>query len=221
MIGVRSGGLYVLSPAPSFGSLARTRFPRWGGIYDTSFGGLRRARDSCDGAGSWRLGWVGDARHFIATRRIEIPWEGFGRFTQARLSVELWTKYSGSQLGRAAITRSGQFAIRASATGALDGSLLLDGTEISITGRTPVNDGRWHHLVLTYDGAHATLYVDGQVDHRVELQGRLGWGVGSTLYIGNQASNSTQSFNGEIDEVAVYGRSLSGDEVEAHFAASQ
>lgn len=41
---------------------------------------------------------------------------------------------------------------------------LLANVGDDFTGITTVNDGRWHLLVMTYDGKQAKLYVDGKLD---------------------------------------------------------
>jgi serine/threonine protein kinase/sugar lactone lactonase YvrE len=83
-----------------------------------------------------------------------------------------------------------------------------------------VTDGQWHHVAGTFDGAYAKVYVDGQP------VGRPGHWVGEVphtpydLTIGANRSNPDAavgevgaSFNGMMDDVMMFNRALSADEI--------
>ncbi len=99
-----------------------------------------------------------------------------------------------------------------------------------------VNDGRWHHAVLSANGATQTLYLDGQVagtlanqvvDHTTLTYNQVGVAYATTP--GSWPGWGTaakQFFAGTIDEVALYQHPLGPATVKAHFqqataAASQ
>jgi RHS repeat-associated protein len=99
-----------------------------------------------------------------------------------------------------------------------------------ITSAGPVNDGQWHHVVLTVGGAKQKLYLDGQVVG--ELNGTLideyreyayvGSGDRASLWSdipGGPAIRGVFAFQGSIDEFALYGKPLTDAEVQAHWAA--
>ena len=44
------------------------------------------------------------------------------------------------------------------------------------TGSMAVNDGRWHHVAGTYDGAKYSLYVDGILDDSMDASGSINSG---------------------------------------------
>ncbi|MBI3941261.1 MAG: LamG domain-containing protein [Acidobacteria bacterium] len=46
----------------------------------------------------------------------------------------------------------------------IERKFLLANVGDDFTGITTVNDGRWHLLIMTYDGKQAKLYVDGKLD---------------------------------------------------------
>jgi hypothetical protein len=85
-------------------------------------------------------------------------------------------------------------------------------------------DGRWHHLVGTYDGAQQKLYIDG-----ILQKSRTSWSGRPTansydLTIGQNRSNPDgslgeidASFNGQMDDVMMFNRPLSAQEVRALF----
>ena len=79
-----------------------------------------------------------------------------------------------------------------------------------------VVDGEWHHIVTIADKDYDTIrmYVDGQ-ERSVVVEHRYGsWPTinnSDDLQIGGE--NSSLYFNGIIDEVRIYNRALSADEV--------
>jgi hypothetical protein len=76
--------------------------------------------------------------------------------------------------------------------------------------RAPVADS-WQHLAATYDGTTARFYVNG-----VEVAGRPftgDVGMSDVWRIGAYGPTSTGRFRGLIDDVRIYSRPLSGDEV--------
>ncbi|KAK3242510.1 hypothetical protein CYMTET_47799 [Cymbomonas tetramitiformis] len=86
---------------------------------------------------------------------------------------------------------------------------------------TPVNDGAWHHVAVTFDGAGGDLlvYVDGVVDNRAE--GKAYDTTGQDNFLGR--SNDAEYPDllvGEVHGVAFYDRALSGDEIALAAAAA-
>ena len=77
-----------------------------------------------------------------------------------------------------------------------------------------LRDGEWHHVVATKSGAIGSLYMDGALLHS-------GTGAGSTPAVAPwhvMRNGTTAVFSeGAADEVALYGRALSADEVRAHY----
>lgn len=93
-----------------------------------------------------------------------------------------------------------------------------------IRGSAPVNDGNWHYLVAVRDGAAGQnrFYVDGALAGAQSVT----YGVGfdspiAPMTIGwyNRAFNR-YPFAGAVDEVAVYGRVLAGNEVLNNYLAN-
>lgn len=71
---------------------------------------------------------------------------------------------------------------------------------------------RWYHIAGTYDGAVLTLYVDGQPVASAPASFAVGQNT-MPLSIGGRLG--TNSFDGLIDNVVIYNRSLSGAEIQA------
>lgn len=87
-------------------------------------------------------------------------------------------------------------------------------------GSTDINDGAWHHLVMTCNGTTKTLYVDGNVDAFAATgYNGDGWttaGAGAQFWIGGNPYNGDGSanLNGLIDEVFVFNRALTQSDVQ-------
>jgi len=83
-------------------------------------------------------------------------------------------------------------------------------------GTTAVDDGVWHHFVLTFDGTTKVMYLDGHVE-TFDENNWPGNGVGNQFWIGGNPYNGDGStgLNGLIDEVYVFNRALSLSDVDA------
>jgi hypothetical protein len=90
------------------------------------------------------------------------------------------------------------------------------------SGQRRIDDGLWHHVAATYDGTVQLLYLDGQIcSKQRSWQGRVR-ANNYDLTIGenrsNRAVNDTEtSFNGMMDDVMMFDRALSADEVQVLF----
>ena len=84
----------------------------------------------------------------------------------------------------------------------------------------PINDGTWHHLVGVRDGSSSMnrLYVDGAEVASVGYTYTAGFNSDSApLNIGWLNLSGGYHFEGDLDELAVYNRALSGTEIQAHY----
>ena len=74
--------------------------------------------------------------------------------------------------------------------------------------------GAWHYLVITYNtNSTNALYVDGVKEASISnlVGGNLDYDATDHVYIGTRADGF--SFTGKIDEVRIWNRSLSADEI--------
>lgn len=76
-----------------------------------------------------------------------------------------------------------------------------------VQGFTDVTDGKWHHIVGTYDGVEIALYVDGVLDiysgSPMEASGDIEFSD-YDVYIGENAEETGRELSGMIDEVRIY-----------------
>jgi hypothetical protein len=72
----------------------------------------------------------------------------------------------------------------------------------------------WVHVAGTYDGNEIELYINGiQQSLAIDETGSGAYTIADTLGIGARAGGSQSFFNGSVDEVRIYNRLLSNDEI--------
>ena len=183
-------------------------------------------------------GRVGQAFSFDggATEHIPIPYSASLNLTQ--LTISAWIQADSdvstgrtisakdANDGQPVLVRNWWFGLCTPSGLACDpGQLLFSGTTTesgsrvfwSFTGGVPLNDGVLHHVAVTYDGVgSAQIFIDGSPVSTTSIQGAPGAPdfTNEPAYIGNltPAANNS-SFLGLIDEVRIYNRALSSDEV--------
>jgi parallel beta-helix repeat protein/predicted outer membrane repeat protein len=85
-----------------------------------------------------------------------------------------------------------------------------------------VNDDQFHHIVATYDGERLQIYIDGSLDAsrdetKIPDKNNLSLRIGMRNNPLDSPGRSVCSFEGIIDEVAIYNRALSADEIQQHY----
>ncbi|WP_203935351.1 polymorphic toxin-type HINT domain-containing protein [Planosporangium mesophilum] len=151
-------------------------------------------------------------------------------------AVELWFKTPLTSTGGPLLGYQDAALGKASTTGV---PILYVGTDGKVRGQFatgaiapvvssgPVNDGKWHHVVLSVTGSTQTLYVDGArsgevtggtVDSSLLTFNQIGAAYASTpASWPNWGSTAQRYFNGVIDEVAVYSHPLGPVAASAHY----
>ncbi len=109
------------------------------------------------------------------------------------------------------------------AQAASSGVVTKMGSGVAAYASEPVERGSFNHLAATYDGSTATIYVNGAA---------AGTSASSVaipannldLYVGNTHGSTLDgsggAFKGTIDEVRVWNRSLTADEMKQQYAAN-
>jgi hypothetical protein len=93
---------------------------------------------------------------------------------------------------------------------------ISDGSSYLGTGgpKTPeLNINQWYHIIFTYDGNYARMYLDGEEVDSVATSIVPGAFTPSTTGIGWNAEYSSRFHDGLIDEVRIYDRALSESEI--------
>jgi hypothetical protein len=100
------------------------------------------------------------------------------------------------------------------------GELTFDLAGIGSVSATLPSTGAWHYVAATYDGADIDLYVDGTMVTQEAASGSLAVTAGS-LEIGDKpgSTSNSDSFNGTIENVSIYGTALSADQIAVNATA--
>jgi hypothetical protein len=96
-----------------------------------------------------------------------------------------------------------------------------------LSGSRSINDGQWHHVAGVYDGTNMFLYVDGTLDVSMPATGLIpqnsdpvAIGANVQAYVPPCGCNEPgYFFNGLIDEVSIYNRALTAQEIQAIYNA--
>jgi len=102
-----------------------------------------------------------------------------------------------------------------------DSSILVSGwgDDLTFPVQRTLQDGAYHHIAVSYDGAAVTAYLDGVAVGVKSFAHPLDTVNDSGLVIG-AAHSGGSPFYGSLDEVAVYGTALSAEQISTHVAAS-
>jgi len=149
-------------------------------------------------------------------RRATLP-----DFGKDNFSVTAWirTGKGGTILAKA--PAEGNWAPQGKTLFVRGGRLAYDiGWVGQLAGGAKVADGEWHHVALVKDGKTLRLLVDGRRDKEGALDGKPDV-PDHVLKLGATSANFPQpqsAFAGDLDEVCLFGRALSDDEVRAAMA---
>ena len=98
-----------------------------------------------------------------------------------------------------------------------------DFTGIPSTSASPV--GEWHHYVAVREGATYRVYVDGEQTWSTTKAGAMNFQADSRLHIGSFfgtiANNAQRYFDGDMDDVRIYGHALDADAVKMLYARAK
>ena len=91
------------------------------------------------------------------------------------------------------------------------GQLIFDNGQETLTGKTAANRWKWHHAVLVRDKEKVQVYLDGKLEISGESKAMSNV---ETLFVGGR-NNKESSWEGRLDEAAIFNRALSAAEVKA------
>jgi hypothetical protein len=98
---------------------------------------------------------------------------------------------------------------------AVPGAVEVGSAELNpswLSGPTSVDDGQWHHIAFTYDGATKVIFVDGVMDIDQPTTGIFGV-AGIDLLIGGTPTGERPA-NGLIDEVGIFNVPLTEEDID-------
>jgi hypothetical protein len=93
-------------------------------------------------------------------------------------------------------------------------------TNLSLTSDCSININKWYFVSAVYDGSYMELYLNG-IQVVASNGNQIGYSTANTtdLLIGNASDFTNEYFNGSIDEVRIYNRALTSDEIQNVYLA--
>lgn len=140
-------------------------------------------------------------------------------FLGTPFSIALWFKTAPTDARFQTFIGKGDASWRAG----IDGSgfaRFAYGSNPDLVGSKDLNDAQWHQLVGVYDGTNLYMYIDGLLDSSGNGSSQAG-GSTSDLLVGTVPDYiADRVFKGSMDEVAIFGSALTGDQVSQLYLAA-
>lgn len=137
-----------------------------------------------------------------------------------KLTIEVWTKaasFDGFDYEDPVVSKHGEATGWELRAGNRDAVMVvtIDGVHYYAYTNKTLDANKWYHLVGTYDGSVIKIYVNGTLMNTSSISGPFTYFTGD-LNIGRNPFWNDRLFNGTIDEVRIYNKALSEDEIKAH-----
>jgi hypothetical protein len=112
-------------------------------------------------------------------------------------------------------TYNGNFIIRLNNnTSIIFASFNGTSSEENITVNVPtINTGSWYHFALTNNGSTAQYYWNGSPLTTTGVNTKTLDNLTAGLIIGDNITGNNPAYNGKIDEVAIFDKSLTADQI--------
>lgn len=169
------------------------------------------------GITSWVDGFVGRNALKITGGGVTIP--DRAELRPPRVTVAMWFNLAGKQVPAARFFQKGtdnQETINLQGgEGGINFSLATAPRENQgIRSGHKFQIGRWYHVVCVYSGSEFAVYVDGKISNQRSVEPFVPYaGENQPLVIGNRHPDMARPLNAAVDDVRVYSRPLSADEV--------
>ena len=173
------------------------------------------AENSNDGTitgADWTTGINQSALNFNGTNgNVEIPFNNKLNITGKKLSLSVWIKKESSNDDGCFLFNRTKYILRMDNHGKVTFAVYVPGWKsVTTPWKKRVVDTDWHHVVATYNGKKLKLYIDGVLLVKKSASGNLK-STNSSTFIGSEGN--INHFDGTIDEVAIYDKALSQQEI--------
>ena len=164
------------------------------------------------GQPDWVTGKIGDALEFSASgQSLEVA--NSDTLNSEEITIALWVNWSGETLPNHLIEKftyqSGGYVFKMEGT---ETNLWLYGEAADahmLRARPQPLPDEWTHLAVTFDGSVQSGYVNGIKTPDMVWEGAVGH-ANVSLQMG---AHSSMTFTGMLDEVAIYSRALTEEEI--------
>ncbi len=184
-------------------------------IIDSSMGGhdAECAGSTCP---TWTpAGVYGGAMHFNGSQYALVR----GNFNMNQMTVSAWINKSSYSSGWMTIFHPAQYDGWGFGVDSGDHLYLQWHGHFTIGSAGTITDNTWHQVALTYDGYTATFYIDG-VQVGIANPYSPTFNGAAPYVLGCAYDGENSCFNGTMDDVRIYNRSLTADEMQQLYESS-
>lgn len=90
------------------------------------------------------------------------------------------------------------------------------GDQAILVGKSQIDNRSWNHLAFVRQGGKVMVYLNGQLEVEGGLNATVAQSSEKVMYIGGRGNGQT-SFEGKLDEVAIFDRALTAQEISQQF----
>lgn len=160
------------------------------------------------------------------TNHIALPTAAYDAVAGDRITVAAWIKRTSDSTGSGVY--DGIVSVDGLVNQAEGFALLIDGANEKLfwqydssAAQIDSNDSggqvlalnKWYHVVGIYDGSNLKTYVNGVLDRTQSGAGKALSGTNKTIVIGNQGTNSSSYFRGQIRDVKIFPSALDAADI--------
>ena len=171
-----------------------------------------------DEVSHWVTGKMGGAIQFSGGNYIEVPdAPAIGADVTEGLTVMAWFRsdvpLDASGAGNRMLEKGNNyFFLQGVRPGGMNFLVKHEGANFTVSTEESLEAGVWHHIAGVFDGETAKVYLNGELKNSLTLPGPID-DNGLPLRIGSDDSGSF--FTGLMDQVLIWNRPLSADEIRA------
>lgn len=168
---------------------------------------------------AWVPGINGSALNFDGTTgNVLIPNNGAFNPLTDKVSFSVWFKLDQVGSDGAFLHQNMKYLFRIDAQGKISFALYTpDWHDVVLSWSDRILDTDWHNAVATYDGAIMKIYIDGVLKTSGENTGSMR-STTASVYLGKQSS--INPFDGILDELLMYDKALTQEEVLQIYSAT-
>ncbi|MFC1704901.1 LamG-like jellyroll fold domain-containing protein, partial [Nanoarchaeota archaeon] len=203
------------------GNVLDMRF-EWGNstwTYDSSIFGNNGTVTGANHTDEGRIGSAYEFGGLWSYDYITVPYHSSLNISE-EVTISAWIKASASTdtIIRKGTVTGYEWALSIRDIGRLRLRVRDEGSYYLVDGSSTINDEQWHHVLGTYNGTDLAVYVDGVRENTAPHVGDIDTNY-TSLYISE--SDGSWTFNGTIDEVGIWNRSLTTKEISELYNSSK
>ena len=160
----------------------------------------------------WVAGKFGNGLNFGGNGNVEIPKDPKLEPPDS-LTVTAWVKFN-SLAEEELVSYADSYFLRLK-DGVFNAYIHLGGWPQTV-GQTRVELDKWYFAAMTYDGLELKIYVDGNLDASKAVPGAIDY-MDLQFRFGTHAAGGSRWLDGILDEVGIWNRAMTDDEVMATY----